>query len=207
MVVVLEVPLASIAFVLSLVSWKTLRTIKHLGVGKSFWIPMLLSGIFFLAGSVVAILSDFGLSFTYIAEVAAASKLLALCTLVSGVYTYSRKITENLGQKFTLPTSAGAMESDDEKMEVPESSLEELNKKTSAKDVECKYKFGYLQTLPRSAAIPDDCLNCHQIIQCKHSYLRKPGRKPAAPSSKTVSDVMISDADSVEETVDEREHQ
>lgn len=205
MVLVLEVPLAAIALVLSLVSWKTLRAIKHLDVGKSFWIPVLLSGTFFLAGNVVAILNDLGLSFTtYTVEVVAVSRLLALCTLLGGVYTYSRKITKNLAEKFTLPTSAAAIASDNEKVEVSESILERVDEKKSAKDVDCKYKFGYLQTLPTSAPIPDDCLNCYQIIECKHSYLRKAGRKPAAPFSETVSDVMISDADLEEETVNKR---
>jgi hypothetical protein len=205
MVLVLEVPLAGIAFVLSLVSWKTLRAIKHLGVGKSFWIPILLSGTFFLAGSVVAILNDLGISFiTHIVEVAAVSKLLALCALVSGVYTYSRKITKNLAEEFTLPSNAAAVAPDSEKLEVSESNPERVNERISAKEVECKYEFGYLQTLPRSAAIPDDCLNCHQIIECKHSYLRRAGRKPATPSSETISKVMISDADLEEETANER---
>ena len=205
MVLVLEVPLAAIALVLSLVSWKTLRAIKHLDVGKAFWIPVLLSGVFFLAGSVVAILNDLGLSFTtYIAEVVAVSRLLALCALVSGVYVYSRKITRNLAEKFTIPTSAVALASSSEKVEVSKSNLERVNQKTSAKEVECKYEFGYLQTLPRSAAIPDGCLNCHQIIECKHSYLRKAGHKPEEPSSETASGVMISDVDSEEETVNER---
>jgi hypothetical protein len=64
MTLILEVPLASIAIVLTLLSWKTLQAIKHLDVGKSFWIPVLSSGIFFFAGSVVAILGELGLSFT-----------------------------------------------------------------------------------------------------------------------------------------------
>lgn len=196
MALILEVPLAAIALVLSLVSWKTLRTIKHLNVGKSFWIPVLLSGIFFLAGSLVAILNDMGLSFTaYTTEVIAVSELLALCTLLGGVYTYSRKVTMNLMEKFTLPTSAEAVGAYNEKVEVSKTKHERENKKKPAKDFECKYEFGYLQTLPRSAAIPDDCLNCHQIIECKHSYSKKAERKPTAPSSETVSDVIISDAD------------
>ncbi len=173
MVIVLEVPLASIALILSLVSWKTLRTIRHIGVGKSFWIPILLSGIFFFAGSIIAILNDLGLSFVSAGEVSAASKLIALCTLLSGVYTYSRKITENLGEKFTFPTGVAASDSSDEKMEVSRSFSEEVSERRPAKEVECKYKFGYLQTIPRSAAIPDECLNCHQIIECKHSSPKK----------------------------------
>lgn len=200
----LEVPLAAIALLLSLVSWKTLRTIKHLNVGKSFWIPILLSGAFFLAGSVVAILNDLSLSFTtYMTEVVAVSDLIALCVLLSGIYTYSRKITKNLAEKFTLPASTAAIAFDEEKVEVSESNLGRANEKTSEKDVECKHKFGYLQTLPRSAAIPDDCLNCHKIIECKHVYLRRTERKPTPASSETAPDMMISEADLEEETVTE----
>lgn len=194
MVLVLEVPVAAIALVLSLLSWKTLRAIKHLDVGKSFWIPVLLSGTFFLAGSFVAILNDLGLSFTiYTIEMIAVIKLLALCTLVSGVYTYSAKIVKNLGETFTLPTSTLTVTSDSEKVEVAEPSLERMSNKTPANNVECKHKFGYLQTLPRGTPIPDDCLNCHQIIECKHPYLGKTTSKQEVPSSEIVSDVMVSE--------------
>jgi hypothetical protein len=34
---------------------------------------------------------------------------------------------------------------------------------------ECKHQFGYLQTLPRNASIPGECLSCRRIIECKHS--------------------------------------
>ncbi len=204
MVIVLEVPLASIALILSLVSWKTLRTIKHVGVGKSFWVPILFSGIFFLFGSIMAILNDLGLSFVYAGEVSAASKLIALCTLLSGVYTYSRKITENLGMKFTLPTGVAASDSSDEKTEISGSFSEEVSERRPAKELECKYKFGYLQTMPRSAAIPDECLNCHQIIECKHSNLKKLRSRPATPSPNEAFDVVISDSDLKQRTTNER---
>jgi len=76
MVVALEISIASIAIVTSIVSWKTLKAIKHLDVGKSFWIPVLLSSIFFLTASIITILGDFGLSFLpYSAEVVAVSRL------------------------------------------------------------------------------------------------------------------------------------
>jgi hypothetical protein len=206
MVLMLEVPLAAIALVLCLVSWKTFRTIKHLNVGKSFWIPILVSGIFFLAGNVVAILNDLGISFTtYTTEVIAISELIALCTLLGGIFVYSRKITKNLAEKFTLPTSTAVMTDEKEKVElsVSEYSLRRANEKTSAADVECKHKFGYLQTLPRSATIPDECLNCHKIIECKHVYLRKTEHKPAAASLETAPDTLISETDMEEETVTE----
>jgi hypothetical protein len=206
MVLMLDVPLAAIALVLSLVSWKTFRTIKHLNVGKSFWIPILLSGTFFLAGNVVAILNDLGISFAaYTAETVAVSELIALCTLLSGIFMYSRKITKNLAEKFTLPTSTTAMTAEEEKVEVSvtEYNLRRVSEKASRTGIECKHKFGYLQTLPRSAAIPDECLNCHKIIECKHVYLRKTEQKPAVASLETGPETLISEPDLEEETTTE----
>ena len=31
---------------------------------------------------------------------------------------------------------------------------------------ECSFRFGYLKTLPREAAIPDGCLSCPKLLQC-----------------------------------------
>ncbi len=34
---------------------------------------------------------------------------------------------------------------------------------------ECTYQFGHLRTLKMDAPIPDECLSCDRIIECKHS--------------------------------------
>lgn len=203
MVLILEVPLASIAFVLSVISWRTMRSIKHLSVGKSFWIPVLSSSIFFFAGSIVAILSDLGLSFTaYSAEIVSASRLLALCILVGGVYAYSRKITKNLGEKLTFPAREVEVESNEE-TETSESIVERLDEKTIEKEVECKHQLGYLRSLPRRAHIPEECLGCHRIIECKYSIVKKAKSGPAAPAaSETISNLEISDT-TLEENANE----
>lgn len=172
MELIIEVPIAAIALVLSVLSYKTLRRIKYLGVGKSFWIPVLLSGIFFLIGSVIAILFDLGVSFEYIVEVSDVSRLIALCILLGGVSTYSRKITSNLGEKFLLPAE-GVNTEKFEDNEVSESVLDRLEEKEVKKEVECKHSFGYLQTLPKNNSIPDECLGCDKIIECKHSHFEK----------------------------------
>ena len=31
---------------------------------------------------------------------------------------------------------------------------------------ECSFRFGYLKTLPKGAAIPDGCLTCAKLLQC-----------------------------------------
>jgi hypothetical protein len=195
MVLILEVPLASIAFVLSVVSWRTLRSIRHLSVGKSFWIPVLSSGIFFFVGSIVSIISELGLSFTpYAVEVVSISRLLGLCFLVGGVYTYSRKITKNLVEKFTLPARAVEVETNVQ-TETSESIVEQLDERPVEKEVECRHHLGYLRTLPRRAHIPEECLGCHRIIECKYSIVKKAKINPAAHTdSETISNTIISDA-------------
>jgi len=174
---ILEVVFASIAAVLSLLSFRTMRTIKHLGVGKSFWAPVLMSGALFLFGSVVTILYEENFSFTpYTDEVVQVSRALALCILVVGVYSYSRKISKNLAEKFTTPQRV--VKSGGEEKEVPSVApaspiqerlavIEENLKREAVR--KCEHQFGYLRALPRDASIPDECLNCDRIIECKHS--------------------------------------
>lgn len=177
MVLILEIVIASIAVALILTSLKTLQAIKHLGVGNSFWIPVAVSGFFFFFGSVVAILFELNFSLTeYTDEVVQTSRVLALCTLVGGVYSYSRKVTKNLGEKFILEEKAVKVDNADEteaNTTAPSIAItERLPQESSRKESEheCKHKFGYLQTLRAKAPIPDECLSCDRIIECKHSF-------------------------------------
>jgi hypothetical protein len=170
MVLILEVPIASIAFILTFVSFRTLRAIKHLSVGKSFWIPVLFSGIFFLSASTIAIINDLGFSpISYTVEVTSVSRLIAVCFLAGGVFTYSRKITKNLIEKFTLQERPLEVElQTSEKTAPPQSIMDQLDEKEIKKEVSCKHELGYLRTLKRGANIPEECLDCHRIIECKY---------------------------------------
>jgi hypothetical protein len=200
MALLYEVPLAAIALILTILSYRTLRAIKHLNVGKAFWIPVLISGIFFFSGSIIAISSDLGFSFNYMVDIASISRLLALCILLSGIYMYSRKITKNLAQKFILPTEAISEEKAEE-IEVSESVIERVEEKETPKIVECKHSMGYLRTLPKDVPIPEECLSCEKIIECKHSYLRKSDDKSKSPypASHTVPEMNMIDTDAKEE--------
>lgn len=176
MTLILEVPIASIAIVLTILSWRTLQAIKHLDVGKSFWVPVLTAGVFFFAGSILAILSDLGYTFLpYTTEIIASTRLLALCVLVSGVYMYSRKITKNLIEKLKIPTATGASVEEEPEVETESSTfvLERMVKKTPKKECGCRFNFGYLRTMPRDAALPEGCLSCNRVIECKHSGVKK----------------------------------
>ena len=201
MVLVLEVPLAGIALVLSLLSWRTMRTIKHIDVGKSFWIPVLTSGLFFFVGSFLTILGDLGFSFAYSAEIASLSRLLALCILLAGVYTYSRRITKNLAEKYIFPLGAVASDSSEE-VEASESVIERVAEKKDVEEIECKHDFGYLKSLPRGASIPDECLSCRRIVECKHSYLAKPDGE--SQPSISLSETVVSNISEEEESASNR---
>jgi len=200
MVLILEVPLAGIAIFLSILSWKTFRKIKHLDVGKSFWIPIMLSGIFFFTGSVTAILSALGYSFAYSIEFASISRLFGLCILLGGVYTYSTQISRNLAEKFSIPTYQATVETNAE-TELPKSIVENSNEKKPAEDAHCKHELGYLKTLPKNTPIPKECLSCRKIIECKHSYL---ARKPTEPSAypENITEFISLNAESEEETAE-----
>ena len=204
MVLILEVPLASIAIVISAVSWKTMRAIKHLSVGKSFWIPVLTSGMFFFVGSMLAILDDFGFSFTaYTAEAISASRLLALCLLAGGVYTYSRKITKNLVEQLIPPVNA--VETDFiEEAETPNSIIEQLDEKPPEHNVNCKHQLGYLRTRPRRAPLPEECSGCHEIIDCKFSIVKKAKNISDTTSSTKANPEMMVPYASLEEEISNR---
>ena len=198
MVLILEVPLASIALVLSIVSLKTIKAIKHIGVGRSFWIPILCSSIFFFAGSIVAVISDLDFaSAINNAEIVSGFRLVGLCCLAGGVYTYSRKITKNLGEQLTF--MAKNVEKEPEKEKEASTPLIELlaEKSTVETEVDCKHQLGYLRTLPRRAHIPEECLGCHQIIECKYSIVKKTKETRERPTS---PDMKISDINLKEET-------
>jgi hypothetical protein len=175
--------IASIAVVLIIMSLKTWQVIKYLGVGKSFWMPVAISGFLFFFGSVVAILFELNFSLTeYTDEVVQTGRFLALCILVGGVYSYSRKVTKNLGEKFTLEEKA--IKADNTvKTEIPIIApsitiQERLMQESLRRESEhgCNHKFGYLRTLRIDAPIPSECLSCDRIIECKHSSTKTVAR-------------------------------
>jgi len=190
LVLILEIAVAAIAVALILLSLKTLQAIKHLGVGKSFWTPVAVSGFLFFFGSIVAILFELNYSLTiYTDEVVQITRLAALVVLVGGVASYSRKVTKNLGETFRLPVRAVKADAEaDNEAEAPvaplvpaasiappapsihERIIHESLKTEAAQ--ECKYRLGYLRTLPKDASIPDECLSCDKIIECKHSQAK-----------------------------------
>jgi hypothetical protein len=92
-----DILFALVATVLGVLGLGTFKAIKHLGIGKSFWVPIFVSGLLFVFGSAVRIFHEFavelGWSMTiYTDEIVRVSWLLALCILMGCVYNYSRKV-------------------------------------------------------------------------------------------------------------------
>ena len=92
-----DILFALVATVLGVLGLGTFKAIKHLGIGKSFWVPIFVSGVLFVFGSAVRIFHEFavelGWSLTiYTEEIVRVSWLLALCILMGCIYNYSRKV-------------------------------------------------------------------------------------------------------------------
>ena len=92
-----DILFALVATVLGILGLGTFKTIKHLGIGKSFWVPVFISGIFFLLGSAVRIFHEFAVEYgwsltIYTDEIVRVSWLLALGILLGSIYNYSRKV-------------------------------------------------------------------------------------------------------------------
>lgn len=97
LILVSDVVFAFIAAILGMLGLSTLQAIKRWGVGKSFWIPVSVSGALFLVGSIVTIVHEVAVELNWSLtintdEIVHVSWLLALCILMYGIRNYSRKV-------------------------------------------------------------------------------------------------------------------
>ena len=95
--IVLDIMFALVAAVLGILGHGTFKSIKHLDAGKSFWVPIFVSGIFFVFGSAVRIFHEFAIEYgwmimTYTDEIIRISWLIAITILFASIYNYSRKV-------------------------------------------------------------------------------------------------------------------
>ena len=177
MILGFEAVFASVAAVLCLVSFRTFRAIRHLGVGRSFWIPVLASSVLFLTASIVTVLDELNLApIPQTLTLVHVSRILALSTLSFAIFVYSRRVTASLKEEFTIPPQT--LEQLNMEVQLPEEpeardqrSLREpmiQPQSTSETTTQCQHQLGYLRTLPRNAPLPTECSSCDQIIECKH---------------------------------------
>ena len=171
LIIILNITFALISTLLCALGWSTLKTIRHLNVGKTFWIPVCVAGLFFSIGSITTIFNEVGFSLPSINEIGQIAQLIALCFLSGGIYGYSKSIRKNLSEKFIIPetisTQNGKMEADI----APPPSVDKRTMASNNLRIEaasgCSHHFGYLRTFPINASLPEECLSCDKIMECK----------------------------------------
>jgi hypothetical protein len=97
LIIALDIMFASVAGVLGILGHGTFKSVKHLGIGKAFWMPIFFSGIFFVFGSAVRIFHEFAVEYNWAAmiytdEIIRVSWLLGITILFGSIYNYSRKV-------------------------------------------------------------------------------------------------------------------
>ena len=172
LIIVSNIAFALIATLLSALGWRTLKNIRYLNVGKSFWIPIVVSGLLFAITSIITILNETVLSLTITVEIGQITQLIAFCFLSVGIYSYSRMIRKNLPDKYIVPeansTQYGKMEAF-----APAQSGEKKTKTSKNLGIEtpseCNHQLGYLRTFPPNSSLPEECLSCNKVMECKQS--------------------------------------
>jgi hypothetical protein len=173
LILISNITFGLIATLLCVLGLTTLKTIKYLNTGKSFWIPVIASGLLFSISSMMTIFGEMGLSLPSFNEIGPIIQLIALCFLSGGIYGYSRTISKNLSDKYIVPE---APPKQNDNMETNVSATPFTDKRTISSNTlkietasKCNHQLGYLRTLPVNASLPEECLRCDKIIKCKHS--------------------------------------
>jgi hypothetical protein len=172
LIIISNIAFAVIAALLCVLSWKTLKKIKRLNVGKSFWLPVLLSGFLFAICSIIAIFNETIFSSTIAVEINQVTQLIAFCFLSVGVYGYSRMIRKNLPAEYLSPDANFAQKGEMPTYAVSPRSYDKDaktsgNTRTEAAS-ECNHQLGYLSTFPENSSLPEECLSCNKVMECKH---------------------------------------
>ncbi len=113
LIISLDILFALVAAVLGILGLGTFKSIKHLGIGKSFWVPVFVSSVLFVFGSAVRIFHEFAVEYGWIImiytdEVIRLSWLLAIGILLGSIFNYSRKVKASI--KVTPPNAKSAAE-------------------------------------------------------------------------------------------------
>ena len=173
LIIISNIAFCVISVSLCVLGWKTLKAIKYLNVGKLFWIPIFLSSVLFATSSIITILNDALFSLTVAFEVEQITQLIALCLLSVGIFSYSKIIRRNMPEKNIIPEEVSTQKSKNTLYSPLTTSVyhgkdasNNIQKRDSS---ECSHKVGYLATFPSNASLPEECMNCKNIIECKQS--------------------------------------
>jgi hypothetical protein len=173
LVIVSNTAFSAISVSLCVLGWNTLKAIKHLNVGKLFWIPIFLSSVLFAASSLITILNDAFLSLTAVFEIEQITQLIALCLLSVGIFSYSKIIRRNIPKKGIIHEDVPTQKSRNtpygtvtNSADYERTPFHNSQKTTSS---ECNHEVGYLAAFPANASLPGECLSCSKVMECKQS--------------------------------------
>ncbi|TRO45493.1 hypothetical protein E2P30_01530 [Candidatus Bathyarchaeota archaeon] len=157
---------------LCILGWNTLKAIKYLNIGKLFWIPIFLSSVLFAVGSLITILNDMFFSSILAFEIEQITQLVALCFLSVGIFSYSKIIRRNIPEKNIIPEDIPTLKSKTSPYVSKASSVD--HKKNGSNNFQtetpkCNHEVGYLATFPANASLPEECLSCNKVMECKQS--------------------------------------
>ncbi|TRO50230.1 hypothetical protein E2P47_00335 [Candidatus Bathyarchaeota archaeon] len=161
-----------ISAALCVLGWNTLKAIKYLNIGKLFWIPIFLSSVLFAAGSLITILNDMFLSSTLAFEIEQLTQLVALCFLSVGILSYSKIIRRNIPEKNIVAADIPTHKSKTLPYVTKASSVDHkryVSGNFQTGTPECNHEVGYLATFPADASLPEVCLSCNKVMECKQS--------------------------------------
>ena len=173
LIIISNIAFGLISASLCVLGWNTLRAIKYLNVGKLFWIPLFLSSFLFAISSLITILNDVFLSLLIAFEIEQITQLTALCFLSVGIYSYSKIIKRNIPEKNIIPEEISTKKSKNTPYSPLTTSIyhekDASNNFQKSGSSECNHQLGYLTIFPADASLPEECLSCNKVMECKQS--------------------------------------
>jgi hypothetical protein len=173
LIIVSNITFGLIAALLCVLSWSTVKKIKHLNVGKSFWLPVFMSSLLFAVCSIITIFNEIFFSSIIAVEIEQVAQLIAFCSLSIGIYSYSKMIRKNLPAKYIVPDTNSPQH---ENIDTYAASTRSFSRQTMTSSnletgtaTKCNHQLGYLSTIPDNSFLLDECLSCDKVMECKHS--------------------------------------
>lgn len=173
LIIIANIAFCVISASLCVLGWNTLKAIKYLNVGKLFWIPIFISSVLFAVSSLITILNDVFLSLTTAFEIEQIIQLIALCLLSVGLFSYSKIIKKNMPGQNIIPEELPTQKNKNSPYSPLTTSIYQgkdvSNDFQKTASSECNHEVGYLATFPSNASLPEECMNCKKLIECKQS--------------------------------------
>jgi hypothetical protein len=113
------------------------------------------------------------LSLTTAFEIEQIIQLIALCLLSVGLFSYSKIIKKNMPGQNIIPEELPTQKNKNSPYSPLTTSIYQgkdvSNDFQKTASSECNHEVGYLATFPSNASLPEECMNCKKLIECKQS--------------------------------------